>query len=119
MRVDRENGYFVTNPPISGLDTTVVTVISISRVPAVEGESPCPATRNGYPHRSANTVAPNWAEKCDHRPSLVPGVRQAARTLRAMARTLIWSSSWSGFGESRTTSRTMAPSTTPKSAATA
>ena len=47
MRVERENGYLVTNPPMSGLDTTVVTVISISRVPAVDGESPCPATRNG------------------------------------------------------------------------
>src|SRR5690242_21290047 len=39
MSVDRENGYLVTNPPISGLDTTVVTVINISSVPAVDGES--------------------------------------------------------------------------------
>src|SRR6476469_8059729 len=40
IRVDRENGYLVTKPPMIGLVTTVVMVMSMSRVPAVDGERP-------------------------------------------------------------------------------
>src|SRR5450756_1824142 len=117
ISVDREYGQRVTNAPINGLVTTAVTVITMSRPLAALGVRPCPETRNGNPHRSAKTVAPNCAEKCDQRPRRVPGSVHAS--FRARPTALILSSSrwWSVYGESRTTTISTIPRRTPTPAA--
>ena len=104
---------------MTGLATTEVRVISISSALAVPVDRPCPETRNGKPQSRAKTLAPNWAEKCDHSPSLVPGSPQASRSARATALILSSSRWWLSYGESRTTRTSTTPRTTPTAAAVA
>ena len=88
---------------MTGLETTDVTTMTMSRTLAVAGESPCPATRNGKPHSIVNMLAANCDVKCDHSPSRVPGTSHAARSVRAIARRRSSSRWWSVYGLSLTT----------------
>src|SRR6476619_8644148 len=104
---------------MTGLETTEVTTMTMSMTLAVDGESPCPATRNGKPQSIVNMLAANCDVKCDHSPSLVPGTSHAARSVRATARSRSSSRWWSAYGLSLTTATSATPLKTPADAATA
>ena len=77
---DRRSGCRATNRPNTGPEHIEPTTSSVISSPACRLLSPCPDTRNGKPHRRANTVPENCVLKWVHRPSRVPGCSHAARS---------------------------------------